>query len=171
MVCRRDERACDSSHVGACFGSQRTVGFGRFDFRNAAGFSNTENQKPRPAFANGAKTRTGHPLLITVSRLSPVVAVVPAIIVAIAVAAIGAVGAPVSALVAFAVLVFVVAFMAHPVLVAAGVFPVVVLELEAASALGIVLTGAKTVTIAVPVAALAGFVAAIVVAVIIVASP
>ena len=81
------------------------------------------------------------------STLSPVVSVVVAVVVSIAAIALGIVGLAVSALVAFAVLVFVAALVAHPVLVAARIFPVVVLEFEAAAALDVGLPDAKAVTI------------------------
>src|SRR5579871_1526058 len=54
-------------------------------------------------------------------------------------------GAAVSALVAFAIGLLVLALAAHPVLVAARVFPVVVLEVEAAASLGIELSCARAI--------------------------
>jgi hypothetical protein len=104
------------------------------------------------------------------SILSPVIAVVIVITVTIAAIAIGVVGLAISALVAFAILVFVAAFVAHPVLVAARVFPVIVLEFEAAAALDVGLTDSKAVAIAISVTLIAGVVAAIV-AIVAVASP
>ena len=81
------------------------------------------------------------------STLSPVVSVVVAVVVSIAAIAVGIVGLAVSALLAFAALVFVAALVAHPVLVSARVFSVVVLEFEAAAALSIGLPDAKAVAI------------------------
>ena len=96
------------------------------------------------------------------STLSPVITV--------AAIAIGIVGLAVSAFVAFAVLVFVAALIAHPTLVAARVFPIVVLEFESSAALGIGLSDAKAVAIAVPVTLITGVVPAIE-AIVAVASP
>src|SRR5947208_3076879 len=111
----------------------------------------------------------GHPVHLTRHNLgsAPVVAVVMAVAVAIPIAiAIIAVTATVPAFVAFAVRVLVVPFVAHPVREAAGVFPVIVLELEAASALAVVLAGVQAVTVAVLETVLASFVMPVVVIVI-----
>src|SRR5690242_12673987 len=100
---------------------------------------------------------------------APIVAVMISIAIAIPIAiTIVAVAAAVSAFVALTVGVLVVAFVAHPVREAARVFPIVVLELEAASTFTVVLPGVQAVTVAVFEAMFAGFVVPVVVIVVIV---
>ena len=105
-----------------------------------------ESKSPRMGHPGTYKGGWKDPAAL-VSTLSPVVSVVVAVVVSIAAIAVGIVGLAVSALVAFAVLVFVAALVAHPVLVAARTLPVVVLEFEAVGALSIGLPDAKAVTI------------------------
>src|SRR5260221_3249903 len=95
--------------------------------------------------------------------MTPVVVAIPIA------AAFVAVGAAVSLLVALAISTVVVPVIAHPVFVAAGVFPVVVLEFEAPTTFTVVSPGAGAVVITVLEAVFASLVMAIVVVVTIVA--
>src|SRR5438067_5801197 len=141
---------CDWWHVSACVQSLVRLG--------------ARIEKPRPGLAKCAGTGTGRVGL----PLSPR----PPVIITIAVAiTIGVVSFAVSALVAFAVRVFVVVLVAHPVFKAARVFPVIVLEFEAAAATGVVLSGALAVAITVLEAVLAGLVVTVVIIVVIVPAP
>ena len=88
--------------------------------------------------------------------LAPVVAITPAVVAVMV--AIAVVGFAISVLVAFAVRVLVLAVISHPVLVTAGVFPIVVLESKAAAALDVVLSGALTIAKTISVTVLAGLV-------------
>src|SRR4029077_13445381 len=98
------------------------------------------------------------------TQLAPVVAVAPAVVVAIVVAVVVVtVAAAIAPLEAHAVRALVVAFRPHPVFEAAGVFPVVVFEIEMAAAIGVVLAGAKAVSETVSVSMLAGLVVPVVV--------
>src|SRR4029077_19885244 len=99
-------------------------------------------------------------------QLSPIVTVAITVV-AIAAAVVSTVGATVSAFVAIAVGLFVVAFVAHPVLVTAGVFPVVVFEFEAAASFRVELPLALAVIEATMKAVLARFVTAVVIVVVV----
>jgi hypothetical protein len=131
------------------------------------------------AAANRGWMSKKHPLLRTSGKYffltSPFIepdrflAPVVALAIAIVAVAIIAIGSAISAFVAVAVGPFVVAVIAHPMLVAMGVFPLVVLEFEAGAAVAVVTAGALTVAIAVLVTVLAGLVVPGVVIVVIIA--
>src|SRR5258705_634829 len=125
MLCRVRKDSCDSLHVRACVGSQQEIA-GK---SKSSPISQRTREKGRARWNLQGGRKDPAALL---STLSPVVSVVVTVIVAIAAISRGVVGLAVSALVAFAILVFVAALVAHPVLVAAGVFPIVGFKLEAA---------------------------------------
>src|ERR1700756_3321676 len=100
----------------------------------------------------------GHPASC---GLAPIVTVAMAVVITIAAAVVFTVSTAIGALVAIAVGLLVVAFVAHPMFVAAGVFPVVVFEIETAAAISVEVPGALPIVESSAITLFAGLVVAI----------